>query len=99
MHAASETSSEAWESTSQMWAQRIVGSKALWVQVVMADPNGISVISQAASRGSVDLVLIIEAGHGLRQRSPWLARYGQGIVEGVWTGWFGILGLSRIWRM
>ena len=79
-----------------MWVQRVVRSETLWVQVVMADSNGIFVVSQAALRGTVNLVLILKARHGLRQRSPWLARYGQGIIEGVRTRWLRILRLSKI---
>ena len=65
MHTTTKTTPGLRESASEMWAQRVVGSEALRVQVVVANSYRVPVVSQTASRGPVEIVLVLEARHGL----------------------------------
>jgi hypothetical protein len=70
-----------------MRSKWVIGPETLWIQVVMTYADRIPIVSQASASRPVNLVLVFEAGYGLRQR-PVALWSRKRVVEWIWACWF-----------
>jgi hypothetical protein len=52
-----------WQSSAEVWADGIVGTKARRVEIVVAHACGEAVVAKAATRAVNYLIFVLEAGY------------------------------------